>query len=105
MIQGVLDFNCVVHTRENSISNEQHLEENRFKFIGQCASLLSRFEQGERISVRKAMFDYGISSLPRRVKDLNDGFIKAGSDRRILSTWILKSGKRSHVEYYLNNPN
>ena len=91
-----IDWTQVVHKRENNSESEQHLHENKYKFIGQCAYVKSLLENGVRLTVVLAVEVYKITSLPRRIKDLKSKGVP------IETKWILDSdGKRSHVEYFI----
>lgn len=69
---SIPDFTRAVHVRENSGSNEAHLNTNRQKFTGQCAIVLSLLQKGIVLSSRSAMLNYDIGHLARRIKDLRD---------------------------------
>lgn len=72
MKQIEMDFTSTVHVRENSAENERHLNENRQKFTGQCAIVLSLLQAGHVLSTRSAMVQWNIGHLARRIKDLRD---------------------------------
>lgn len=67
-----IDWMKAVHVRENSGTNENHLNANRQKFTGQCAIVLSLLQQGLVLSSYSAMVQYHVGHLPRRIKDLKD---------------------------------
>lgn len=69
---AIPDFTRAVHVRENAASNEQHLNENRQKFTGQCAIVLSLLQKGVVLSSYSAMVQYHVGHLARRIKDLRD---------------------------------
>lgn len=59
------------HLRENNEESQKHLEINEKKFSRQCLMVLELLYQGKRLTVLSAT-KYGITSLPRRIKDLRD---------------------------------
>lgn len=72
LFDPVPDFTGVVHTRENKKENEDHLNANRFHFVGQCAVVYSLLMKGMVLSVRTASMHWNIGDLRRRIKDLKD---------------------------------
>lgn len=66
------DFTKIVHVRENNSTSEAHLNENRRKFTGDCAIVLSLLQKGHVISTKSVYMQWNVSSLPRRIKDLRD---------------------------------
>lgn len=66
------DYTKTVHVRENKPDNEKHLNENRQKFTGQCAIVLSLLQKGVVLSSYTAMVHYHVGHLARRIKDLRD---------------------------------
>lgn len=57
---------------ENKISNQEHFERNKEKFSRQCKIVYELLLGGERLTTRKALLDYNIGDLRRRIKDLKD---------------------------------
>lgn len=88
-----------VHRRENNPESLQHLELHRDKFTKQCWKLLKRLLAGERLTVLHAA-NTGISSLPRRAKDLRDGF-----GIPVKREWALDGdgNKLDYKEYYIES--
>jgi hypothetical protein len=85
------------HLRENNKESQKHLEENAKKFSQQCLMVLEMLNQGVRLTVKKAV-NNGISSLPRRIKDLRD---RNGIDY-IQEEWVTDSnGKRLYKEWFM----
>jgi len=72
IFEAIPDFTKVVHVRENKPENEAHLNDNRQKFTGQCAIVLSLLQKGLVLSSYSAMTQYHIGHLARRIKDLKD---------------------------------
>ncbi|HEY6436167.1 MAG TPA: helix-turn-helix domain-containing protein [Ignavibacteriaceae bacterium] len=86
-----------IHDNENNSESQEHLEENKVKFSKQCAIVLELLKQGKRLTVKSAMNQYGITSLPRRLLDLKE---KNGVSN-INFVWVLDDkGKRSHKEWF-----
>jgi hypothetical protein len=81
--------------RENNRFSEGLQEENFKQISKNCMLVLELLNQGKRLTVNGAVIDYGISSLPRRIKDLTD---KLGIEikRNVIN--------KKYVEYYLENP-
>jgi hypothetical protein len=69
MLQQEIDF---VHTHENNNESQAILEANRTELNTQCKMVKAMLESGYRLTVRDAMINYGISSLPRRILDLKN---------------------------------
>lgn len=66
-----LDFNQLHHI-ENKISNQEHFERNKEKFSNQCRIVYEALLRGERLTTTKALINYRIGDLRRRIKDLKD---------------------------------
>ena len=66
-----IDFSQLQHT-ENKISNQEHFERNKDKFSKQCKIVYEALLRGERLTTKKALLNYGIGDLRRRIKDLKD---------------------------------
>jgi reverse gyrase len=69
--QPQLDFSQLQHI-ENKISNQEHFEANKEKFSNQCKIVYSALLRGERLTTTKALLDYRVGDLRRRIKDLKD---------------------------------
>jgi hypothetical protein len=70
-IQHEIDFSELYH-HENNPGSQAHFEENKSKFSNQCKIVYEAFLRGERLTTTKALLNYGIGDLRRRVKDLKD---------------------------------
>lgn len=57
---------------ENKVSNQEHFEANKGKFSNQCKIVYEALLRGERLTTTKALIDYRIGDLRRRIKDLKD---------------------------------
>jgi hypothetical protein len=57
---------------ENNQESNKILRENSDHINGQCGKVLELLKSGKSLTVRGAMIDYGISSLPRRILDLKE---------------------------------
>lgn len=68
----VPDYTKAVHVRENKPENEKHLNDNRQKFTGQVAIVLSLLQKGVVLSSYTAMTQYHVGHLARRIKDIKD---------------------------------
>lgn len=66
-----IDFSELNHV-ENKISNQEHFERNKEKFSNQCKIVYEALLRGERLTTTKALLNYGIGDLRRRIKDLKD---------------------------------
>jgi hypothetical protein len=66
-----IDWNPV-HKKENNNESQAILEANRAELNTQCKMVKAMLESGYRLTVRDAMINYGISSLPRRILDLKN---------------------------------
>ena len=84
-----------IHSFENNRESQSHLEDRAEHFEGQCKTVLKLLRSGVRLSVYDAIVVHGISSLPRRIKDLRDGGIV------IHDEWVYVDGKRSYKEYFI----
>lgn len=73
-----IDFNTTVDMsaplvhHENNVESQQHFERNIDHFTKQCKIVYQAFLRGERLTTTKALIEYGIGDLRRRVKDLID---------------------------------
>lgn len=66
-----LDFTQLQHV-ENKVSNQEHFERNKEKFSNQCKIVYEALLRGERLTTTKALLQYRIGDLRRRIKDLKD---------------------------------
>ena len=69
--QIAIDFMQLHHT-ENKICNQEHFERNKEKFSKQCKIVYEALLRGERLTTTKALLNYGIGDLRRRIKELKD---------------------------------
>jgi Helix-turn-helix domain len=60
-----------IHQIENNPESQCHLNENKKHFSDQCKKVLALLKDGVRLTTINAV-QYGILSLPRRIKDLKD---------------------------------
>lgn len=66
-----LDFNQLSHV-ENNVDSQKHFEENKEHFSNQCKIVYEALLRGEKLTTTKALIEYGIGDLRRRIKDLKD---------------------------------
>lgn len=66
-----IDFSTLNHV-ENKVSNQEHFERNKEHFSNQCRIVYEALLRGERLTTTKALLNYGIGDLRRRIKDLKD---------------------------------
>ncbi len=76
-MQQEFDF---LHSRENNSHSQAILEENYERLNAKCQLTLDLLRKGVRLTVRSALLDYGISSLPRRILDLKEKGIDVKSE-------------------------
>lgn len=94
LVQSAIDWENVVHRRENTPENEQHLNENRFHFTGQALTVLTWLQKGLKVCSDFANKN-NITDLQRRIGDLGEGGIDIDRD------YILKrGGKKSRMLVY-----
>jgi len=62
-----IDF---VHAAENNRESLNNLNENRKKFSNQCLQVIDLLNSGEVLTVKSAMMNHNINSLPRRIMDI-----------------------------------
>lgn len=73
-----MDFNTPVNFNqplvhfENNIESQKIFDGNIDHFTDQCKIVYRAFLRGERLTTTKALVEYGIGDLRRRVKDLID---------------------------------
>jgi hypothetical protein len=67
-----IDFTQPLVHRENNKESQALFEENKDRFSAQCRIAYDAMMQGERLTTAKALIEYGIGDLRRRVKDLKD---------------------------------
>jgi len=91
-----------VHLHENNSESLAHLEANEEHFSAQCLMVWKLLNQGVRLTVLSAIQEYGIASLPRRIKDLED---RNGKKGQIKADWVCASnGKRLYKVWYIDRP-
>ena len=66
-----IDFTELNHV-ENNIDSQKHFEENKDRFSNQCKIVYEALLRGEKLTTTKALIEYGIGDLRRRIKDLKD---------------------------------
>lgn len=66
-----IDFNQLSHV-ENNVDSQKHFEENKEHFSNQCKIVYEALLRGEKLTTTKALIEYGIGDLRRRIKDLKD---------------------------------
>lgn len=82
-----------VHKFENNPESQAHLEENRAHFSGQCKKVFDLLVAGWQLTVKSALVDYNIQSLPRRILDLK----KKGIE--ISDSWLSDTKPATKVWY------
>lgn len=92
MEQLNIDFTQLQH-KENKVKNQEHFEANKDKFSKQCKLVYEALLRGEKLTTTKALIDYKIGDLRRRIKDLKDTWNVPIQDHYV-------DGK--FKEYYLN---
>lgn len=73
-MQTEIDFTKPITHYENNRESQLDFLENEPKFRGQCKTIMEAFKRGERLSTTKALINYGIGDLRRRIKDLKDNY-------------------------------
>lgn len=97
-----LDLN-IVHLKENNPASQAVLNANRDRLNKSCMKVLNLLMSGKELTVRNAMVDYGISSLPRRIMDCEQKLNIVIPER-----WVYLSGKpengvyKSHKVWFLD---
>lgn len=61
-----------LHNRENNLENEKHKNANEERFSEQCRKVLELLKSGVVLTTGKALTEFGIGDLRRRIKDLKD---------------------------------
>ena len=89
------DFSQLQHI-ENKISNQEHFEKNKEHFSKQCRIVYEALLRGERLTTAKALIDYKIGDLRRRIKDLKDIW-------NVPIHWEYKDGKFKEFFLKLND--
>lgn len=85
------------HIRENNKESQQHLEENEQLFSDQCLKVMQLLNKGIRLTVLEA-HKMGISSLPRRIKDLRD----RNNITNIKDEWVVDGkGKKLYKQWFI----
>lgn len=98
MEQLTMDFSTLQH-RENNFDSQLHFEENKERFSNQCKKVYEALLKGERLTTTKALINYGIGDLRRRIKDLKDQWNVPIQDDYVCD----EDGKTTrYKEYYLN---
>lgn len=90
-MQTTLDFTHAENNRES----EMHYIENAEHFSEQCMKVLTLLRSGVRLTVRSAILEHGISSLPRRIKDCRTAGVE------IKDEWIKPTDKPKYKQYYI----
>lgn len=91
MNQQPINFDDLFHI-ENKISNQEHFERNKDNFSNQYRIVYEALLRGERLTTAKALLDYKIGDLRRRIKDLKDIW-------NVPISWEYKEGK--YKEFFL----
>lgn len=69
-------LNIFIHGVENNPFSQAHRDENEQHFSKQCLKVYEILKKGEVLTVKSALLNYGISSLPRRIKDLKENNVE-----------------------------
>ena len=91
MIQAEIDWSNIANHRENNSHSEALLNDNYERLNKQCKKVYDLLKSGHSLTVRGAVVDHNINSLPRRILDLKQAGIEI-RDRII---------NRKYKEYYL----
>lgn len=70
-LKSNIDFSQLDHI-ENNPGSQKHFDENKEHFSNQCRIVYEALLKGERLTTAKALIQYGIGDLRRRIKDLKD---------------------------------
>lgn len=98
--QTTMDFNLPVDFTETLVHHENNNEsqmlfdENKDRFSTQCRIVYDAMMKGERLTTAKALIEYSVGDLRRRVKDLKDFW-------QVPVESVLVEGK--YKEYFINN--
>lgn len=84
-----------VHIRENNRESEDFLNENRKELSAKCEKVLALLKSGIRLTVKSALVNYGVSSLPRRILDLKEAGVS------IEDEWVKIEGKERFKEWFI----
>lgn len=95
-MQTRIDFSKPITHRENNTTSQASFEKNEPKFRGQCKTIMDAFKRGERLSTLKAMTNYRIGDLRRRIKDLKDNYG--------VTNIVDKTMSGGYKEWYLKEP-
>ncbi len=71
-MQAEINFDKPLFHLENNAESQKSFEEKESRFRGQCKTIMDAFKRGERLTTAKALINYGIGDLRRRIKDLKD---------------------------------
>lgn len=82
-----------VHANENNPKSQRHLDENRGHFSAQCKKVFDILVTGRQLTVKSAMVDYNIQSLPRRILDLKKKGVV------ITDSWLIDTKPATKVWY------
>lgn len=69
-----------LHQWDNNPISQSILDNNKVHLNKKCLETLELLKSGIRLTVRSALLDYGISSLPRRILDLKEKGIDVKSE-------------------------
>lgn len=78
-MQTQLQF--TTHLRENNSRSESHLHDHKEHFSKQCTQVYELLKKGRKLTVREAVLELGINSLPRRCADLRAGGIRIETEK------------------------
>lgn len=92
----VKEESFTVHEIENPPEQQEHLDNNREYFSKQCTKVFGLLMEGKRLTVLNAITEYGVASLPRRLKDLkengvhiNDEWVVINPDKPKIKVWFM----------------
>src|ERR1700733_3303865 len=87
-----------IHERENNHESQTNLEKNKKHFSKQCLKVLQILLDGKRLTVKSAMNQYDVWSLPRRILDLRENGINISDE------WVAdKEGESKIKQYFLSH--
>jgi thymidylate synthase len=87
-----------IHEHENNPESQDNLDKNKKHFSKQCKKVLELLLQGKRLTVKSAISNYDIWSLPRRILDLRENGVN------ICDEWVEDKHGESKIKQYFLAP-
>lgn len=94
-----IEMNFIGHIAENNSASQNHYDKNFDKFSEQCKYLFKLLMNGNKITVKEAILNHNINSLPRRMMDLKENLVQISYE------WVYHESDTKYKVWFMNDEN